>query len=675
MKIVKANWLFLSLFILAAIISASIFFTYFGTSAFRLPYHDAFKFDFPNRFFISKSINNGILPLWDQWSHNGLPTSLNISFINISPVILLISLFGIYTPQTLMIEMLLMQFLALVGMFFWLKEYSNKWLALVGAFFFSLSPPILSTATNASVIATMCTVPLIAYSFKKTLQGSLRHSGLFSLALIIVFTSGYLGTNVLYLPIIFMFCLLEEIIINKSNFRNISKGFAFLILGGVLFLAATSIGWIELWHYTGFDLSSLRYGHYDPFTGGNSLKILYSLFFVHNFPPYVPLGAIVPVAGNGYEIYFGVVNFIFALFCLLNRKDFGRSILIFCFLIVIFCISLAPEYDIPVIASKFLPFLTLSRWHGWYTLLLSFFSLTLAIRGFDLLISQKSILNFKLIAISGGVVVALMLLAIYKLISRSSYSGDFFVLQLTCAVGIILFAVYLHKNPTFKKKVGLVFISFIFVGLSIIEFVPNSLNYLTYRNDTWNETAHMEMKKIFEDQRSNTFSYKKNERQVSNYQLVTGIPSPYGYTPMSTPAMLKLRAQIGEDKYTKISMRLFWISDPLSAPSKQEDIINITKFEPNAIDLTIENKEGQRKILWTNSFSTHWKLNVNGKPQVLEKTSNGFSAFTVGNGKSLVKLQYEPKYSLLAFVIMATAYALIIFLFVFYRNRTYNNER
>lgn len=673
MKIVKANWLFLSLFILAAIISAFIFFTYFGTSAFRLPYHDAFKFDFPNRFFISKSINNGILPLWDQWSNNGLPTALNISFINISPVILLISLFGIYTPQTLMIEMLLMQFLALVGMFFWLREYSNKWLALLGAFFFSLSPPILSTATNASVIATMCTVPLIAYSFKKTLQGSLRHSGLFSLALVIVFTSGYLGMNVLYLPVIFSFCILEEIIINKSNFRNISKGLIFLVLGSSLFIAATSIGWIELWHYTGFDLSSLRFGHYDPFTGGNSLKILYSLFFVHNFPPYIPLGAIVPVAGNGYEIYFGVVNFIFALFCILSRKDFGRSILIFLFLIVIFCISLAPEYDIPVIASKFLPFLTLSRWHGWYTLLLSFFSLTLTIRGFTLLSSDRDIKSLKLLSISGVVVVVLMLLAIYKLISRSSYSGDFFALQLGCAIGTILFAGYLYRNPTFKKKVGFAFISIIFAGLSIIEFVPNSLNYLTYRNDTWNEPAHMEMRKIFEDQRSSTFSYRKNERQVSNYQLVTGIPSPYGYTPMSTPAMLKLRAQISDDKYERISKYLFWTSDPLSTSSKQEDIVNITKFEPNAIDLMIENKEGQRKILWTSSFSTYWKLSINGKSQVMEKTSNGFGAFTIGNGQSLVKLQYKPEYLLPAFVIMTIAYTLIIFLLVFNKNRSYNH--
>jgi len=661
-QIIKNNKIFIILYFCGISLSIFVFYTYLGDSSFRFPYHDALTYDYPNRFYISKSFNQGIIPLWDQWTNNGMPSSLNISFMYMSPIIFLFSIFGAYKLETLILEMFLMQIIAFTGMFFWLRTYTNKWFSLFGALVFSLAPPILTTPTNASVVCSMSMIPFIAYASKKTLQGSLTHTGLLSIFLIIIFTSGYLGLNILYLPVIFSFCFIEFILFDRKN-KNILKGIFLFMLSNLLFLGYTSFGWLELWNYTRFNLGVFRVGNgADPFVGAFRIKALFTLFFTNNLPPYVPLGAVLPSAGNSYGIFIGTINLGFIIFSWFIKNDLKRTIYISIFGILVLFISLTPDFIFPVFASKILPFLNMTRWHGWYNLIMVFLLVTLSIRGLSFYFEDKLVQTKKLI-ISLSFIVLIMFIGIIKLLSSSIYVGDFFSIQLICLILAILFLYYNYKNRSQKLNKNLIIV--ILISLSLLELIPKSFTYLSYRDDRWYVKVYKDIKSFYDNNSNTNFNATYNNRKNTQSQLITGIPSPYGYSNLQTMEIFNLKRKVGESNYLKLSENIFYFPQSNNNPDKNSlSKIKIIKINPNNISLLVNNDQKRNSIIWSSAFTPSWKVFVNGHEKLPSRSINGFTILKLELNDNNIYLQYQPRYlntsKILAILSIITIFYLVI---------------
>ncbi len=200
----KKPFFFFVLFFISITISCFIFYSYIGLKNFHIPLGDTFGYYYPQRFFISSSIRHSIFPLWDQWRKNGGSLSSGIISINFSPIVLFFSLFGVYSLKTLIIEMLFIQILCFIGMYLWLQTYSNKYFALYGAFCYSLSAPVVSSTTEYGILVNISLIPLTAFAISKSLRGSKRYIAILALLLVLDFTQGYLGTNIMFLPMIFL---------------------------------------------------------------------------------------------------------------------------------------------------------------------------------------------------------------------------------------------------------------------------------------------------------------------------------------------------------------------------------------------------------------------------------------------------------------------------------------
>ncbi len=648
------NIIFYLMFILLLGFSFVIFYSYYGTSSNHITFGDSLVYDYPNKFITSNAFRLGIYPLWDQWRFNGMPDSFNVSFYNISPLVLFSSFFGNYTMTIYTIDVFIVQILCFLGMFYWLKMYVNRWIALYGAFCFSICPMIVTTVPEENPLTTMSMIPFLAYSLKLILGGSKRHIGLFALFLLIIFSTGYLGLNILFLPIIFLFVYSEHFFVLLQG--KYSKRFIYLVkmsvpvfLAILLFIGISNLEWLQLWEFTKLSLNSLRWVPYSPFSGAAHMKEIFTLFFVNNFPSFIPWFAIIPSPSNTYMIYIGIFNLCLLLYSLFHKKYLSQTLLLAFFSIFIFAISLDSNYATGFFATKFLPFLQFSRWHGWYLVLVEFFMITLTCFGLGILYKQFDKKELKKLLLAQIIILVLLTVSIILLIVKSSpHPYNFFTLQLIFLLTFIFITSYgflVYKSiKKFDKK--FIVILFVFVGLT--EYIPNSFHYLSYRDRAAsfiNTDAKSFVAQLNKNARYN-FTYKSNIRANSVNSQITKIPtSSLERSVLSAPSMHHLRMTLGEKEFLYLTHYIFYFPDtnqkPIAVLSKT---IKITQFEPNSISATVNSRKVNQQLIWSSTYTPDWKLYINGYSKSTSQAAFGFTTFKLQKGKNDITLIYHPNY-------------------------------
>ena len=93
---------------------------------------------YPFRILISSAIQNRIFPLWDHWSLGGMPLNTPVFNLSFSPIILFLSLFGVYSMTSYVTEIFIVILFGFLGMYTWLRKYSSKYSELWIALCFSL---------------------------------------------------------------------------------------------------------------------------------------------------------------------------------------------------------------------------------------------------------------------------------------------------------------------------------------------------------------------------------------------------------------------------------------------------------------------------------------------------------------------------------------------------------
>jgi len=663
--------IFFFLFLLGLLGSLIIFSTYIGSRDFHFPLGDTLVFDYPLRFFISSAISHGIFPLWDQWRKNGTSLSATIISYNFSPIILLFSLFGVYTLKKLIIEMLFFQVVCFVGMFLWLRKYSNKWISLYGAFCFSIASPIISTTDNFGTLITMNLIPLTAYGVQKVLHGSFRYIGVISLLLLIDFTSGYLGTNIMFLPLIFLYCFLEfyfydlkaQIRINKTKLAIAYKGIFILI---ILFFGLTSFQWLEAWNFTQFKYTFLRSTSFDPFEGATSFKSLITLFFTHSFPSYIQSSKIMSAPGITSMIYVGLLNLVLIIYGFINRKSIQNISLFFIFIVLTFFLSLYKYHPLKHILES-IPLLTMTRWHGWYSALIIFFSITLASQSMHYFFSHVNRQEMKKLLFSHlAVFIGMVLAGIFILVKSTYYSNFFFyfVYQLTWflfLMGILGFAFLFVK----KKEYLLIFF-FLLLSVGLGEYVFNAMQYLTPRDIWLSKNKSKQTVYQFEKLANSTFRPTTNERKFASVEpLIVQIPSYEGYTQFDDPTMQRLKRSVGQRTYIALTRNIFYFPDSMGMPEKEKNKnIIIKKFYPNEIDLTVISNKDTNPLIWSSPYTPFWKFSINGREIQTSKSNYGLTVFSVKKGISNIVLIYHPYYFEYCMGVLILSYFVVVWLIV-----------
>lgn len=674
MLIQKDKILFLICFLLSLGLSFFIFYSYYGTNSFHFPYHDSLAFVYPNIFYVQNTIRQGIMPLWDPWTRNGMPLALNITFYNISPILLFFSLFGPFSFEIFKIETFFIQSICFIGMFLWLRLYVNKWIALYGAFCFSVSPVIVGTITDTSALTTMSMVPLLVYSLKKTLEGSWRSAGLLAFFLLIIFSSGYLGLNILFLPFIFLFCYLDFFLIMlqgdlKNRLITIIFASAKVIVALLLFWGITNFQWLQAWDFTKFQTSDLHIGWWSPFDGGNRLKFISTLFFVRPFPPFITQYVLVPEPGETTMLYIGIFNLCLVIFTIFYKKYLKQTLLILSFVVFIFLISLTGIYPTARIAVAIIPFLRLSRWHGWYDCLIIFFTVTLACLGLKILYEKFSKAIMKKLLISQIIVLALFLCTIAVLLVKASYTGSFISLPLITLLLLIGTTIYFsYFNALLKIKK--ILIIFILVGLGLLEFVPTAFHYFVYRDifvqKSVNRKGWRNTVSLMESQAKDGFTYSSNERKDSIDQFITNIPTSDGYSPVRTVTMQLLLNKVGEKEYQSLTHYMLYFPGKSNKPNLDslKSISNI-ELRPNSLSAVIESKKNNQDVIWSSSYTPYWKLEVNGHLQLTQQAKFGFTSFSIHKGVNKILLIYHPYYLERSILIQILSLILLVYFLIF----------
>src|SRR5262249_28662056 len=181
-------------------------------------YHDNGALAYPLRVLVSTSLWHGVLPLWDHWTDGGAPLCSLVVALPLSPIVLVLSAFGIYRPTTFLVELVTLHVLALLGMYRWLCDLADEWAALLGATAYALSAIMLVQAPiNLESVASQAMFPWYALGLRQSLRGERRGAAKVAVSLWIMFTTGYLGLNLFALEILTAYVVVDHLVIEHRR--------------------------------------------------------------------------------------------------------------------------------------------------------------------------------------------------------------------------------------------------------------------------------------------------------------------------------------------------------------------------------------------------------------------------------------------------------------------------
>lgn len=664
-------------FLIVLIIDLAIFLT---TAKSGIPvYHDNLSLGYPGRVLISTSINNGIFPLWDHWVNGGNAMTSVYSAANLSPVIWILSLFGVYTIGTFLIEIVLMHVLCFLGMYLWLKTYVNHHISLFGCLCYSLSSYLLiQTPINFEAIVSASMIIWFAYGFKVALARKRIGIGISAISLWIMFTTGYLGLNIIQLQFIIIFCIAEFIIssdyIRTRDYLPIIKAIGYACIGFLLFLMIFNFAIFETYHYLKFNFSQIRLADFNPYNASiSSLSSIYTFLFPNRISTFSRYGTAL--------FYCGTLMFFFFLYgCLQYKRDI-KIILMALTTVVLFCSMLNQNYQIAVLFNHIIPFLNKVQYHGWNISLILFFVVTLGCIGAKYFLENKNV----------GSKFPYVFIAIYLLFvllqSKDANYMKYLLYPQTFTIMIftVLFAYVCRGNnftlplagykkeketdPTQIQRKNIIILTLL--TAAEIAMVSPSLVFCGNVLKPW-ENIILNLDKV----KNNKFDVAGNKREndgceIINFQYYSKIPVIHGYNPSMHPSMFKLKQNTQVDELLK---KIFYQSDKNAIPIKDSTVnVKITTLSPNEISAEINSQEDDILMVWSSPYTSNWVLRDGDKIMRTNQNEYGLTTFTINRGIHTINFKYHPPYLFISIIISIVGILLsLAFIFPLSENKHWN---
>lgn len=132
---------------------------------------DGADYFYPNLFYVSESLRQGQIPLWNPYLLNGFPIIANIEAQIFYPINLLFLPFTTFTPYAVYLSIILHFLIAGVSMYALARAFiDSRPAALMSAFTYMYSGFMIGHIEHVTIVAVMAWLPLVALLLERSLR-------------------------------------------------------------------------------------------------------------------------------------------------------------------------------------------------------------------------------------------------------------------------------------------------------------------------------------------------------------------------------------------------------------------------------------------------------------------------------------------------------------------------
>lgn len=680
-----------------------------------LSLRNCLKWDFeditlPWRFFIGESIQNGQIPLWVPYAKLGFPLYFDPQ--TWYPVSWLIGLTTGYTVFTVQAEYVLHIFLAGLGMFFFMKHFSDdSGIRIIAAVSFMLSGFFIGNAQHMGWIVSGAWIPFIFNSYLNIYkQKSWLPVFSFTLFLFLLFTGGYFPffiTTVYSVTGIFIFKTYKYF--KTKNFNDIkiitTKHLLFLIT----FILISSVVFLSL-------------SETKEFIGrGNGISVEKALtqsiekeaLITFIFPFSVTWGDANFWGADKTVInsYFGLLPFLILTFGLFVRKNKTEKLFlylgIFAYIIAmgnIFPVRRFLYYTLPFF--NYFRFPSLFRYFGIFS-----FSVFSALMLKKIILNQLYFKKFLFFLI--GILILFIFIFIFSYVKIQEINLRFYnwfayiktislsetiviqsIVHIIVLFGILFFLYFTQKNASLKLTFFLIFIIFdmlFFVQLN----APNTVysvadasllqknldklpkNYPVPDNSEKIIDVKKKMKGIFPLWRNLGFYYKEIDyKGYGPYQLNNFTKfekSGFFYDLLNNPLFYFAKNIIPvnnpDTTFVKNNSEGLVLTDNMNLTNKnlenpKKSTIKIISFAPKSVELkTYCNKKSL--LIFMQNYKPDQKVYVDHTEQKIYPVNYSLQGVIIPKGNHSVKFSFINKKITTSFYISSAFFIILLFVILF----------
>lgn len=635
---------------------------------------DAMDLYLPWKYFITDTLSNNQLPLWNPFINAGFsqmgdpgtwyPISWGIG-----------ALFGGYSIGALHFEYLFHLYIGGLGFYFLLKQFGLSRTVIVAcAIGYMLSGLMIGNAQHVGWVVSATWLPWILMYFLKLQSNPQFRTGI-QLALVLFFllSGGYPGMFIVTVYILFGYFVVNSWKqIRSKNYSLYRKQWLFFGVSAVLFLLMSAVVLVA-----SFDMAPLI----NRGTGLNNRADIWNTL-EGSLTPQALTSYVYPLAtakndfsfwGADFSMtncYFGVL-LLLSVFATVFRKDAPKNARIYFGVGVLF-VFISLGQALPVrLWTTYLPFMDLFRFPSLFRLFALFFFLISA--GFSLqhvLISEKRKKQFIYILLG-----SILLLGIVNVVLLSGVEKYKFGQILS--IGWFHFMEQANINELVFLQGG------VLIALLSTLLLVRKFNLLNWNKAILLVVAIEAISFTWMNQYSTVlFDRPLTEASVGMEDLPYGYPTPSAWTPIAANNDPTLNLQFvqlwknlsiyvkqptfdGASPYSFTNMSnaletgefqrmsqypvIFFAEeieqnnyiDTTSIDSLSAQKLWIETFSPNEIKVNVELPEASNFVYLQNYYPS-WQAKVNGKVVPIQRVSETFMSVPIPKGKSTVEFNFEP---------------------------------
>ncbi|MDG1331503.1 MAG: YfhO family protein [Crocinitomicaceae bacterium] len=667
---------------------------------------DAMDLYLPWKYFITDTLSNNQLPLWNPFINGGFsqmgdpgtwyPISWGVG-----------ALFGGYSIGALHFEYLLHLYLGGLGFYFLLKQFGFSRAVLVScAAGYMLSGLMIGNAQHVGWVVSAAWLPWVLHYYLK-LQNVPKFRTAIQLALVLFFllSGGYPGMFIVTIYVLFGYFIANSWKqIRSKNYHFYRKQWLFFGISAGLFVLMSAVVLVAA-----FDMAPLisrgtglngRADVWNTLEGSLSPQALTSYFY--------PLAT----AKNDFAFweadfsmtncYFGVL-LLLTIFATIFRKDAPKNARIYFGVGVLF-IMISLGQTLPVRTwTTYLPFMDLFRFPSLFRLFALFFLLMSA--GFSLqhiLSSEKRRKQFVYFILGAILALGLVNIVLFSGVEKYKFGQIFTIgwdhfmeqaninelvffqggVMIVSLASLILAWKYLSKYRHLSILLFIIFEAVSFTWMNRYATVlydrplseasggmedlpdgyptPSTWDPISVSNDA---DLNLEFIQLW-----------KNLSIYVKRPTLDGI-SPYCYTNMSKAVEVGEYDRMGQYPVIFFAENLMDNNyiDTTSIDTLSAQKLWIETFGPNELKVNVELPEASN-VVYLQNYYPSWKAEVDGKIIPIQRVSETFMSVPLPKGKSTVEFSFEPMNVIRAsFVSIAVwAGALLFLILTYFMNKRRN---
>lgn len=656
---------------------------------------DAMDLYLPWKFFITDSLSNGELPLWNPFINSGFsqmgdpgtwyPVSWGFGFLT-----------GGYSFWSLHLEYLFHLLVAGTGFYSLSQNYKHSRMSslILGAAYM-FSGLMIGNAQHIGWVVGAAWFPWVFLFFRKSFDApDLRTSLKLALVLFLMLSGSYPAMFIITAYILFVFAVIKGVrlfrtdgvksLVGPLKFLALSLA-VFLVLGGVVLISS-----FDLAEHVNRGVGVGNRGDvWDMLFGSLSPQTLTSFFY--------PLAT----AKNEYSYwladfsmincYIGVIPVLLLLF-VLPRKNTTKSVFIYTAIGLLF-LMIAMGNTLPIRSwIAHLPFLDMFRFPAIFRVFGMFFLLLAVGFSIDQIRNSEKLkkqFSWYVLIATGifGIINVLLLSDVEKWkypqifsegwmhFTQSATIREFAFLQGGLLILLLggLFILFRIKRISWERSLlivalfEIVFFTRLQMHSTVVEHrsVDEVSMGLTDAPKGYPTPSLAAPMNFYSDVNlSQHFNYLwKNLSIYRKHPTSDGI-SPYGY--------LHTIKSFETGEFEKVTKHpLFFLARELDKRNaivdstvnpSSENFLQITDFSPNECHLAVTSNESQWLVFNQNHYP-YWKATIDKKPVEIERVSDAFMAIPLDEGSHLIQFAFKPNHiSVLAWVSIIGFVVLLVLL-------------